>query len=404
MSRALIVGGSLGGLFAANLLMRAGWQVDVYERSGEELAGRGAGIVTHPELHEALRRAGARVDETLGVAVPGRVAVACDGSTLAKLELPQILTAWGRLYHLLKGALPPERCHFGCALERVEQPIEQNRDAVTAIFADGRRETGEVLIAADGIRSTVRRQYAPETKPQYAGYVAWRGLVDERLLSRRTLDTIFDRMGFNLAPAEQMLGYPVAGDHDEVAPGERRYNFVWYRPTELGTLRELMTDRGGRVHELTIPPDSIREAVVDEMRRDAEALLAPQFAEVVRLSDRPFFQAIFDLESTRLVYGRVALLGDAAFIARPHCGMGVTKAGGDAVALADALSAAKTIDAGLAAYERARLGFGRDIVAHARELGSFLQAQTRGEAERRATAHHHTPEAVMREVAVPPEF
>jgi len=400
MSRAIVIGGSLGGLFAANLLMRAGWRVDVYERSGEELAGRGAGIVTHPELHTALRRAGARVDETLGIPVPGRVAVGCDGSTLAKLELPQILTAWGRLYHLLKDALPPERYHFGCSVERVEQ----DAGTAPAVFAGGRRETGELLVAADGIRSTVRRQYAPETKPQYAGYVAWRGLVDERLLSRRTLDTIFDRMGFNLAPAEQMLGYPVAGDHDEVAPGERRYNFVWYRPTDLAKLRQMMTDRAGRVHELTIPPDSIREAVADEMRRDAEALLAPQFAEVVRLSDRPFFQAIFDLESARLVYGRVALLGDAAFIARPHCGMGVTKAGGDAVALADALAAAKSIDAGLAAYEKSRVAFGGHIVAHARELGSFLQAQTRGEAERRATAHHHTPETVMREVAVPPEF
>ncbi len=400
MSRAIIIGGSLGGLFAANLLMRAGWRVDIYERSGEELAGRGAGIVTHPELHEALRRAGAKVDETLGVAVPGRVAVGCDGRTLAKLELPQILTAWGRLYHLLKDALPPERYHFGHSLERVEQ----DANSATAIFSDGKREKGDLLIAADGIRSTVRRQYAPETKPQYAGYIAWRGLVDERLLSSRTLDTIFDRMGFNLAPAEQMLGYPVAGDHDEVAPGERRYNFVWYRPTSVEKLRELMTDRAGRVHELTIPPDSIREEVVDEMRRDAEALLAPQFAEVVRLSDRPFFQAIFDLESTRLVFGRVALLGDAAFIARPHCGMGVTKAGSDAAVLADALSASKTIDVALAAYERSRLALGRDIVAHARELGSYLQAQTRGEAERRATAHHHTPEAVMREVAVPPEF
>jgi len=400
MSRAIIIGGSLGGLFAANLLLRARWQVDIYERSGEELAGRGAGIVTHPELHEALRRAGAQVDETLGVPVPGRVAVARDGRTLGKIELPQILTAWGRLYHLLKDALPPERYHFGCSLERVEQAS----GSATAVFADGKREAADLLIAADGIRSTVRRQYAPETKPQYAGYIAWRGLVDERLLSRGTLDTIFDRMGFNLAPAEQMLGYPVAGDHDEVAPGERRYNFVWYRPTDTAKLRELMTDRAGRVHELTIPPGSIRDEVVDEMRRDAEALLAPQFAEVVRLSDRPFFQAIFDLESTRLVFGRVALLGDAAFIARPHCGMGVTKAGSDAVVLADALSAAKSIDVALAAYEKSRIRLGHDIVAHARELGSFLQAQTRGEAERRAAAHHHTPEAVMREVAVPPEF
>ncbi|MDH4190161.1 MAG: FAD binding domain-containing protein [Betaproteobacteria bacterium] len=399
--RALIIGGSHAGLFCANLLLRAGWQVDVYERSGEELAGRGAGIVTHPELREALLRAGARVDETLGVASLGRLTIGQDGKLLGKVALPQILTAWGRIYHMLKDALPAGRCHFGRTLER----IEQDGGSVSAIFADGQRETGDLLVAADGIRSTVRRQYAPQVKPVYGGYVAWRGLTDERLLSRATYEALADYLGFCLTPREQMLGYLVAGDDNEVSAGARRYNFVWYRPTDAaGKLRELLTDRAGRPHEITISPDLIRDEVVDEMRRDAERLLAPQFAEVVRLSERPFFQAIFDLESTRLAFGRVVLVGDAAFIARPHCGMGVTKAAGDAVALVDALAAAPTIEHGLAAYEAKRVAFGHAIVAHARELGAFLQAQSGSEAERVAAARHHDPEILMREVAVPPQF
>jgi hypothetical protein len=66
--RALIIGGSVGGLFAAHMLERIGWEVDVFERASEELAGRGAGIGTHPALHEVMRRLGLAFDDTLSVA------------------------------------------------------------------------------------------------------------------------------------------------------------------------------------------------------------------------------------------------------------------------------------------------------------------------------------------------
>src|SRR5512139_1516271 len=150
--KAIVVGGSLGGLFAANLLHRAGWDVRLYERTGEALAGRGAGIVTHPELHEALRRAGVTIDETLGVPVPGRITLARDGSVEAERPLPQVLTAWGRLYHLLKGALPSERYRFGRNVDRVDQ----DGQAVVVHFSDGATDRCDLLVAADGIRSTIR--------------------------------------------------------------------------------------------------------------------------------------------------------------------------------------------------------------------------------------------------------
>lgn len=64
----MIIGGSVGGLFAAHMLGRIGWEVDVFERAGEDLAGRGAGIGTHPALHEVMRRLGLAFDDTLSVA------------------------------------------------------------------------------------------------------------------------------------------------------------------------------------------------------------------------------------------------------------------------------------------------------------------------------------------------
>lgn len=401
--RALVIGGSLGGLFAANLLLRQGWDVEVYEQSAEPLAGRGAGIITHPDLFDALRAIGIPVDGTTGVDIEGRVAFARDGSLLGTLGIRQCLTTWGRLHTLLLAAFPAQRYHLGHACSR----IEQDAGSVTAHFGNGAGASGDLLIGADGIRSAVRAQLAPEARPQYAGYIAWRGLVEESLLEPRTRDDLFPRFAFSLAPREHMLGYPVAGFDHSTRPGERCFNFVWYRPTHIEReLPALCTDIHGRRHELSIPPPLLRPETVADMRAAARAQLSPQFAEAVEKTRQPFFQAIFDLESLHMHFGRVALLGDAAFVARPHVGMGVSKAAGDALALSSLLqSHGNDVAAALPDYAAERLRFGHAVVAHARELGAYLQACATGDnAAQRREAHRHTPQAVMRDIAVTRAF
>ncbi|MBP7063844.1 FAD binding domain-containing protein [Ferrovibrio sp.] len=401
MRRALIAGGSLGGLFAANMLHRAGWDVLVLERVGSALSGRGAGIVTHPELFDCLRQGGVTVDDSIGVAVPGRVTLAQDGSVAQASELPQILTAWGRLYHLLKDALPAHCYRLGAAL----QMVEQDAAGVTVRLADGGSERAELLVAADGFRSTVRAQFLPDCRLDYAGYVAWRGLTDEAALSTATHAALFERFAFCLPPSEQMLGYPVAGEQDEVAPGLRRFNYVWYRPADADTtLRDMLTDTEGRCHADGIPPGLIRPDVRQQMLLDASRVLAPQFTEVVHKAKLPFFQPIFDLEVPHMAFGRVALLGDAAFVVRPHCGMGVTKAGADALALVQALAREPDVAAALRGYEQQRVAFGRFIVGHARHLGAYMQAQQRTPEEREMAERYRSVAAVMRETAVAPAY
>lgn len=395
--RAIVIGGSLGGLFAANLVARAGWEVEVFEHSGEELAGRGAGIVPHPEQFQALERIGVPIDDSFGVDIPLRVTFDRAGNLVASLPLKQIFTTWGRLYQLLRGALPRAHYHLGHSLEN----LSQDAGGVTARFANGASARGDLLIGADGIRSTVRARLAPDAKPVYAGYVAWRGLADENDLSPSAHRDLIPRLAFCLPPREMILGYPVAGFTNSVRPGSRCYNFVWYRPAEEAReLPRLCTDTAGSRHDMSIPPPLLRPEILAEMRRAAEELLAPQFAEAVHRARQPFFQAIFDVESEKMSFGRVALLGDAAFVARPHVGMGVTKAAGDAMALADALRASgNDVPAALARYDAERRPFGAAVVAHGRELGAWLQGVATPEAQR-----HHTPQAVMSEIAVTPEF
>ena len=370
MARIIIVGGSLGGLFAANLLLRAGHQVSVLEKSTEPLDGRGAGIVTHSAMMTALRAAGATIDASFGVEVQTRVVINRDGQVSTSLRLPQVLTSWGRLYEILY-ALLPAICHKSGA---VVKSIGQDPQGVHAVCADGSVFSADLLVASDGLRSVVRSQFAPSVLPLYAGYVGWRGVCDEAVLSRLTLDSVFDCFGFALPAGEQLIGYPVAGKNNATVRGQRRFNFVWYRPaSDPATLAALLTDTDGNHYPLGIPPNRIAWRQIAAMREAARRLLAPQFAEIIEKTAQPFLQPICDVASTQIAFGRVLLMGDAAFVARPHVGMGVTKAAEDAMAIAQAIQQfGATVDAGLA-YQNTRLRAGQAVVERGRQLGRYVQ-------------------------------
>ena len=384
------------GLFTALLLRQHRWDVDIFERSELELSGRGAGIVTHPELRSALRAVGIDAAD-LGVEVLRRRTLDPTGCIIGEQECPQTETSWNRLFQLLRDAFPAERYHLGKDLMH----IEQRESEVEARFADDTATAGDLLVGADGFRSTVRAQFLPDVQPLYAGYVAWRGLVAERLLSAAAHRDIFEDFVFCLPPGEQMLGYPVAGLGNDLRPGYRSYNWVWYRPAaEDSDLPRVLTDRDGRRHSISIPPPLIAPAVIQEMRAHAEEVLAPQFREVVRLTEQPFLQPIYDLEVTQMAFGRVALVGDAAFVARPHVGAGVAKAAQDAFALVRALQHEASIADALRRLETERLAVGRRIIQRARHLGAYLQTKFRTEEERLLAERHRTPEAVMAETAL----
>jgi 2-polyprenyl-6-methoxyphenol hydroxylase-like FAD-dependent oxidoreductase len=392
--RALVVGGSMSGLLAALLLERAGWEVDVFERVESELAGRGAGIVAQPDLISTLRRLG--IDATdLGVEITTRKILDASGRLAGEFACPQVLTAWERVYRALRDAFPAQRYHRG----RGVRGFEQSESRVVARFADGGSAEGELLVGADGLRSTIRQQCLPQLQPLYAGYVAWRALIPEAAFAPAIHRELFDAMTFCLPPGEQFLGYPVAGPDNDLRPGHRRYNIVWYRPAdEEGELVRLLTDDSGTTHAISIPPPLIRREPVADMRAAAERLLAPQFRAVVRLIDEPILQPIYDLETPRMAFGRVAIIGDAAFVARPHVAAGVTKAADDADALAAAL-AEGGVEPALRRFEAARLAVGRRIIERARHLGAYLQATQTAE-ERARSQRHGIPAAVLAETAV----
>jgi 2-polyprenyl-6-methoxyphenol hydroxylase-like FAD-dependent oxidoreductase len=395
--RAIIIGGSMSGLFCGLYLRRAGWAVNIFERSFVALTGRGAGIMTHAEMHQALAGLGLDTSRGFGVPVERRLTLGADGQVIAERRCTQTATSWNRLFELLAEAFGAEHHHLGKDLRRVEM----TEAGVTACFSDGTSQSGDLLIGADGFRSTVRAQFLPETQPQYAGYVAWRGLADERVAAEALTQELFESFVFHLPPGEQFLGYPVAGPGNDLRPGHRSWNIVWYRPADAATdLPRLLTDETGHTHQLSIAPPLIARRVIADMRADAERLLPTQLRALMRRIGQPFLQPIYDLQSPHMGVGRVALVGDAAFVVRPHVGAGILKAMQDAATLTVTLDSHVDVETGIAAYAAQRLPVGAAFVARARRLGIYLKYRFASEEERSLAASHAEPNRVMAETAV----
>jgi 2-polyprenyl-6-methoxyphenol hydroxylase-like FAD-dependent oxidoreductase len=365
MPRALIIGGSVGGLFAASLLRTIGWDVTVFERSSGDLAERGAGLGVTPELFAVLQRIGIALDADIMGRVRSRIFLGRGGEILHELPRPSRTSSWGQLYRALKSSAPDDCYRGGIALER----IEQDAAGITAIFADGSCVRGDLIVAADGSFSTVRRHFLPDLQPVYANYVGWRGIVRENDLPTDVRDMLTERLTFAGPDGELVICVPMAS-HD--AMGERRLHYTWYRWADERSLTDLCTDERGHCHGVSIPPPLVRQGFVDALMARAEATLAPQIATAMHCASRPFLQPIWDMESPGVVFDRVVLVGDAAFVARPHVATGVSKAALDVQCLIDALTDTGDVDAALARYAREREPIGRALVARGRRLGTWI--------------------------------
>ena len=392
---AAIIGGSLTGLIAARLLAQKGWAAHVFERVPGVLSGRGAGIGTHREFFDVLSSARLPDGPDIGVYVTIRRMFAKDGRVTLEHRYPQVLAHWDSVYSLLLGSIDRDFYHLGKRMTG----FAKSQGAVTVQFENGDTFEADLLIGADGIRSSVRSVLFPDVTPLYVSYVAWRGTVPEERFSPSARASMLDYFCFCLPVGEQMAGYPVRRVKGGHVGSERDFNFVWYRPTDDRQLETLLTDASGRRHEMNIPPPLVDPRHKEQAKEDAEQTLAPQFAEAVRLADGLFFQPIYDVETPRMIDDRVALIGDAAFVARPHLGAGVTKGFSDAMTLCQALDRNNSIEHALQEFETERLPVGRKMVERARQLGAYMQASRSTDEEKRAAEGYRTPEAVIRETA-----
>ncbi|RUL78991.1 FAD binding domain-containing protein [Dyella choica] len=382
MPRALIIGGSLGGLFTAIALRAIGWEVQVFERSPSELSSRGGGIVLQPDVIAAFRFAGVEHGHMLGVRSGDRIYLDREDRVTHRSYMPQTQTSWNMLYATMSRSLPDGVVHRSEEFVR----LEQDGTKVRAHFSSGRMEEGDLLVGADGPGSSLRALLIDNIHPRYAGYVAFRGLLPEQELSGSASDKLMEVFAFQQGADHLLLEYLVPGLDESTLPGHRRWNWVWYRKVAAGEgLTSLMRDRHGRQRTFSLPPGAMKDSDIHALRTAARELLAPTFQELLERTVDPFAQAILDLQVPQMVFGRAVLLGDAAFIPRPHTAGSTAKAATNAIALARALDKrAATIEQCLAEWEAEQLQLGTRMT----EWGIAMGDKIMDISSSRSALHH----------------
>jgi 2,6-dihydroxypyridine 3-monooxygenase len=367
-ARVAVVGGSLGGLTAALLLRELGLDVTVYERSSTELEQRGAGIGFLPTSSRYLTER-ARIDlDEVSISTNQIRYLDRQGRVVHEQRQPYRFSNWNTVYRSLLRCFGRERYLLG----RECIDIQQQNEKVQLKQADGSELEVDLVVCADGVGSGARTRLLPDVRPQYAGYVAWRGLVPAKELGDKAAP-LQDAITYYVYANSHILVYPIPGIDGSVRPGDRLINFVWYRNYLPGSdLDDLMTDSDGTVHEISLPPGKPRDEHVAEMRA-ATARLPERIRDVVLAVNQPFVQAILDIEVPKMVFGRVCLIGDAAFAVRPHAAAATAKAADDAWQLAKALEEQPDIESALNAWEPGQLELGRKLFKRTRSIGRRSQ-------------------------------
>lgn len=371
MPQVAVMGGSLGGLTAALVLRDAGCDVTVFERSSTAPEGRGVGIVSHPMTTRYLVSNNVMDIAEVSTYAPYRRYIATDGHVQHEALHDYRLTAYNTLWRALYGGL--EATHYHLDSEVVSFSGDDQR--VTLQLANGQTHSCDLLVCADGIMSGARQLLLPDIQPSYAGYVAWRGVVDERDLSEQAFERLADAVTYVLLPDSHILVYPIPNHDGRLEPGRRLQNFVWYRNVAEGhPLDDLLTDREGRQRTSSLPPGTVRDDLVSTLQADAAAQLPPIVAEVVERSAEPFVQVLYDVDIPQMAFGRICLIGDAAFAVRPHTAAATAKAAADGWALAEAVEhTGGDVVAALKRWEPEQLVLGRNLLQRSRWLGDTSQ-------------------------------
>ncbi len=370
MPRVAIIGGSLAGLTAALALQEIGCDVNIYERARARLSGMGAGIVLNPVTVAYLHGQPNFDLDSASITTQHVHYLSANDEIVHDQVSPHRLGSYNTLYRELIGRFDAARYHLSATL----RAISQKDDIVSAQLLNGKVIACDLLVCADGIRSAGRHLLFPEIDATYAGYVAFRGTVKQSQMETKRYDRFADAITYHLLPSSHLLVYPIPHDGANEPSGRSELNWLWYRNVTSGqALSDLLMDRDGVTRDLSVPLGMMSDNARHQLHEDA-AVLPASLRDIVRATERPFVQVIVDLEMKRMVSGRACLIGDAAFVARPHAAAGTAKAAADALSLARALSEANgDVPTALARWEPAQLALGMSVVARTRLAGRRAQ-------------------------------
>lgn len=367
---AIVMGGSLGGLNAALYLRDAGFDVTIFERATQPLTGQGAGIVLNPYTVRYLTDS--QTVEVADISISSHYLryIDQDSQIAAELDVSYRFASYNSIYAGLLTLFGTDHYHLN---QRVTG-FSQKGDEVRVHTTQGLCLNCDLLVCADGIGSDARRWLLGHTPANYAGYIAWRGIISAAEVSAETFDLLKDAIIYHIGPDYHLLTYPIPVVEESLNNQERYVNWLWYRNVPLGKqLDELMTDKDNQQRTLSVSPGTVREEAITQLKSDAAAV-PDLLAELIIQTDQPFIQAVFDYEIPQMAFGRICVMGDAAFSARPHTAAGTAKAAEEARQLGLALQECdQNIPEALKIWEAHQLTLGRNLVQRNREAGTKLQ-------------------------------
>jgi len=366
-----VVGGSIGGLTAALVLRDAGCDVHVFERSPAALAARGAGLAALDIVLRYLVERGGMDPEDVCSTTNWIRFLNRDGSVKYEQRHRYVFSSWHTLYRSMLALFGTERYQLNAEVTAFAQRGER----VGVTLATGQQAEADLLVCADGVGSASRAKLQPQARPAYSGYVAWRGTLPEREATKATRALFADAITYQVLPDSHILIYPIPGPDGSVRAPDRLINMVWYVNVAAGpALDGLMTGRDGVRRPVSLPPGAATDQALEAMRQNAKRLLAAPLAELATQIAEPFVQVVYDIEVSQMAFGRICLIGDAAFAVRPHAAAGTAKAAADAWALAEELTAAGgNVPVALEAWQRRQLALGHDLLARCRAIGDSSQ-------------------------------
>jgi salicylate hydroxylase len=342
----VVVGGGIGGLFAAKALIAQGLRVSVYEQA-PALGEVGAGVFLTPNSVRQMQRVG------LGPSVEkwgARVGTQSryfrqDGAPIAPVQVTDS-AGWNAtfgmhradLVQMLAEALPGGVVQTG----HRATGFAQESDVGRVTFANGASVEGDIVVAADGIHSELRQCVVPPARPVFSGSVAYRGLVPHEIIPHWPTDSWLMWLG----KGKHFLTFPVRAG--------KLINYVGFVPADA-EMKESWLAPGD--------PDVLRAEF---------AGWDPRIGSLLTQVQATFRWVLYDREPlASWTRGRLTLLGDAAHPMLPHLGQGANQSIEDGMALATILARAdkKTAPAALMAYERLRRERVAQVQRGARENG-----------------------------------
>ena len=359
-----VVGGSIAGCATAAMLSRAGHDVRVFERSANDLVGRGGGIATSHDTLSEMRRDGL-IPPDFSSIPHDRLRLAKRGAgheTVGRCPwAPPIsmeCVLWSGMFAALRGALGNADYLLGkelVALSDEPGPRELR-------FADGSAASADLVVFCDGFRSFGRRTLFPELELDYRGLVIWRGVLPESACEAGSALDDHSRLSFASMPGS-FITYLMPSESGSTRPGERIVNWAAYLPVSAEALPSTMVDRDGRRREGTVPAGALPDSRERELKDLMHAELPSAFADVVERTPNTAYQPVRVCRAPAHARDRVCLVGDAAVPIQPLTGAGMFKAYENARTLTDATLASGPLDEALAEWSRTQTDLDERLLA-----------------------------------------